>query len=84
MHQPLLQHQRPGSQLQPSRQPVVIPVIIVGPVIHMGVSNPKNRRKTPQIMNFNRVFHEINHPFFGVKHPYYEKKHESMMNIHMM
>ena len=39
----------------------------------MGVS--KNRGFSPQIINFNRVFHEINHPFWGFspyfwKHPY--------------
>ena len=29
----------------------------------MGVS--KNRGVSPQIIHFNRVFHEINHPFWG-------------------
>ena len=31
-------------------------------IIYMDVS--KNRGVSPQIMNFNRVFHEINHPFW--------------------
>ncbi len=30
---------------------------------HMGVS--ENRGVSPQIIHFNKVFHEINHPFWG-------------------
>ena len=41
-------------------------------IVYMGVS--KNRGVSPQIIHFNRVFHEINHPFLGYpnfwKHPY--------------
>ena len=44
-------------------------------LLHMGVS--KNRGKTPQIINFNRVFHEINHPFWGT--PIFGNTH--MLNL---
>ena len=33
---------------------------------------PKNRRFSPQIIHFNRVFHYFHHPFWGVfKSPYF-------------
>ena len=40
----------------------------------------KSKGKTPQIMNFNRVFHEIHHPFWGFSPYFWKHPHQNIKN----
>ena len=46
---------------------------------HIWVLNQKYG-KTPQIIHFNRVFHEINHPFWGVFPPLFLVQHPYVLH----